>query len=71
MNASVCIDRISAISSAQVPKCGRKSESSMPHSPCRVNFLALAASTAVSLGACMRLPFVAYIQLLMSTNGAQ
>ena len=38
LTASVCIERINAISSAQVLKCGSKSERSMPHSPCGVNF---------------------------------
>ena len=49
MNASVCIERMRQMSSAQVARCGRYSESSMPHWPCGRNSRWLASTAAVGL----------------------
>jgi hypothetical protein len=48
LNDSVCIERTRQMSSAHLPRCGSRSDSSMPHAPCFVNFLGLPRMRAVA-----------------------
>ena len=49
LNDSVCIDRTRAMSSAQIARCGRKSDKSIPHCPCFRNLRGLPRRRALLL----------------------